>query len=169
MGYGDALNSKDDLKGRDGIDLLARMIYSEAGNQTEEGKRGCAFVAKNRKDRNETQFGGNTWEGVILKANQFAGMTTTHALKPDTTSDAWKDSLDIAQNLSGKINPIGGCLWFNTSSLYQKQSKKEGERNTINLEKVLIQRKIVSLFLIQHRNILIFVIFYSLWELINQG
>lgn len=96
-------------------------------------------------------------------------MTTSHALIPDTTSDVWKDSLDFAQNLSGKINPIGGCLWFNTSSLYQKQSKKEGERNTINLEKVLIQRKIVSLFLIQHRNILIFVIFYSLWELINQG
>lgn len=128
MGYGNALNSKDDLKGRDGIDLLARMIYSEAGNQTEEGKRGCAFVAKNRKDRNETQFGGNTWEGVILKANQFAGMTTTHALKPDTTSDAWKDSLDIAQNLSSKTNPIGGCLWFNTNSLYQKQSRTEGGR-----------------------------------------
>lgn len=126
MAYGEALNSTDDLKGRDGIDLLARMIYSEAGNQTEKGKRGCAFVAKNRKDRNEKQFGGDTWEGVILKANQFAGMTTSHALKPDTTSDAWKDSLDIAKNLSSKTNPIGGCLWFNTNSLYKKQSKTEG-------------------------------------------
>lgn len=126
------------------------MIYPEAVNQTEEEKCGCAFVTKNRKDWNGTQFGGNTGEGVILKANQFAGMTTSHALIPDTTSDVWKDSLDFAHNLFSKINPIGGCLWFNTSSLYQKQSKKEGERNTINLEKVLIPRKTVSLFLIQH-------------------
>lgn len=126
MSYGEALNSTDDLKGRDGIDLLARMIYSEAGNQTEKGKRGCAFVAKNRKDRNETQFGGNTWEGVLLKAYQFSGMTTTNVLKPDTSSDGWKDSLDIAQNLSKKTNPIGGCLWFNTNSLYSKQTKTEG-------------------------------------------
>lgn len=126
MSYGEALNSTDDLKGTDGIDLLARMIYSEAGNQTEKGKRGCAFVAKNRKDRNETQFGGNTWEGVLLKAYQFSGMTTTNALKPDTSSNGWKDSLDIAQNLSKKTNPIGGCLWFNTNSLYGKQTKTEG-------------------------------------------
>ena len=40
MAYGEPLNSTDDLKGRDGIDLLARMIYSEAGNQSEKGKRG---------------------------------------------------------------------------------------------------------------------------------
>ena len=126
MAYGEPLNSTDDLKGRDGIDLLARMIYSEVGNQSEKGKRGCAFVAKNRKDRNETQFGGNTWEGVILKANQFAGMTTSNALRPDTSSSAWADSLDIAQNLSSKTNPIGGCLWFNTNSLYRQQTKTEG-------------------------------------------
>lgn len=55
-------------------------------------------------------------------------MTTSHALIPDTTSDVWKDSLDFAQNLSSKINPIGVCLWFNTSSLYQKQSRTEGGR-----------------------------------------
>ena len=125
MSYGEAVSSKDDLKGRDGIDLLARMIYSEAGNQSEKGKRGCAYVAKNRKDRNEKQFGGNTWEGVLLKAGQFAGMSTSAALKPDTTSDGWKDSLDIAKNLSDKSNPIGSCLWFNTNSLYSKQSKTE--------------------------------------------
>lgn len=125
MAYGEALSSTADLKGRSGIDLLARMIYSEAGNQSEEGKRGCAFVAKNRKDKNTTEFGGNTWEGVILKANQFAGMTTSNALKPDTTSSAWSDSLEIAKNLSKKTNPIGSCLWFNTNSLYAKQSKTE--------------------------------------------
>ncbi len=58
MAYGDALKSTDDLKGRDSIDLLARMLYSEAGNQTEKGKRGCAYVAKNRKDKDKKEFGG---------------------------------------------------------------------------------------------------------------
>lgn len=125
MAYGEPLNSTSEYAGRDGIDLLARMIYSEAGNQTEEGKRGCAFVAKNRKDRNEKQFGYDTWEGVILKKDQFSGMSTSAALKPDTNSTGWKDSLDIAQNLSSKTNPIGGCLWFNANSTYNKQSKTE--------------------------------------------
>lgn len=119
MAYGEPLNSADDLKGRDGIDLLARMIYGEAGNQSEEGKRGCAFVAKNRKDKNSNEFGGNTWEGVLLKKSQFYGLTN-NGLKPDTASNAWKDSLDIAQNLSSKSNPIGSCLWFCTNSYYKK-------------------------------------------------
>lgn len=52
MAYGEPLNSTSDYKGRDGIDLLARMIFSEAGDQSEEGKRGCAYVSKNRKDKN---------------------------------------------------------------------------------------------------------------------
>ncbi len=125
MAYGDALKSTDDLKGRDSVDLLARMLYSEAGNQTEKGKRGCAYVAKNRKDKDKKEFGGSTWEGVLLKENQFVGMTTSNALKPDTSSTAWKDSLDIAKNLSSKTNPIGTCLWFNTNTLYGKQSKTE--------------------------------------------
>ena len=125
MTYGEPLSSADDLKGRDGVDLLARMIYGEAGNQSEQGKRGCAYVAKNRKDKNTSEFGGNTWEGVLLKKNQFTGLTSSNGLKPDTTSDAWKDSLDIAQNLSSKSNPIGSCLWFNANSTYNNQSKSE--------------------------------------------
>lgn len=66
------------------------MIYSEAGNQTKKGKRGVAFVAKNRKDKNTTEFGGDTWKGVLLKANQFVGMSTSHALKPDTIANDQK-------------------------------------------------------------------------------
>lgn len=50
MAYGDQLNSFEDYAQRTWKDLLARMIYSEAGNQSEEGKRGCAFVAQNRDD-----------------------------------------------------------------------------------------------------------------------
>lgn len=49
MSYGDPLNSTSDYEGRTGTDLLTRMIYSEAGNQTEKGKCGVAFVAKKQK------------------------------------------------------------------------------------------------------------------------
>lgn len=118
MGYGEPLNNESDLKGRDGIDLLARMIYAESANQSYEGKCGCAYVAKNRKDKNSKEFGGDTWEGVILKASQFAV-----SLKPDTSSSGWTDALDIAQNLSDKTNPIGGCLWFNTNKKYGERTR----------------------------------------------
>lgn len=135
MAYGDPLNSTSDDEGRTGTDLLTRMIYSEAGNQTEKGKRGVAFVAKNRKDKNTTEFGGNTWSGVILKVNQFAGMSTSNALKPDTSSSAWEDSLEIAKNISSKTNSIGSCLWFNTNTLYGNQSKTEGGKEYYRFQK----------------------------------
>ena len=125
MAYGDPLNSTSDLEKRSGIDLLARMLYSEAGNQTKKGKRGCAYIAKNRKEKNTTEFGGDTWKGVLLKEGQFVGMTTENALKPDVSSSEWEDSLDIAKNLSDQTNPIGSCLWFNTNTYYGKQSKTE--------------------------------------------
>lgn len=126
MAYGDALSSYSDLKNCSDTDLLARMIYAEARGETEEGKRGCAYVAKNRVDKNSSEFGGNTYSGVLLKSGQFAGMSTESALKPDTTSDAWKDSLDIAKNLSSKKNPIGTCLWFVTNTYYKNHSKTSG-------------------------------------------
>lgn len=124
MGYGEPLSSSSNLKGRDWIDLLARMIYGEAENQTEEGKRGVAFIAYNRKQKNLSEFGGNTWEGVLLKG--FDGIRSARALKPDTSSQAWKDSLDIAQNISSKTNPIGKCLWHNTKEAYNLHIRNAG-------------------------------------------
>lgn len=132
MGYGDPLNSSSELHGRNSIDLLARMIYGEAEGESEKGKRGCAFVAKNRKQRNSSEFGGSTWEGVLFKG--FSGFTSSRALKPDINSQAWKDSLNIAQNLSSKTNPIGNCLFFNTNSLYARKTRTSNgkEQYTFN-------------------------------------
>lgn len=126
MEYGEALNSKDDLKGREGVDLLARMIYAEARCESFEGKRGVAFVTKNRKGhpKKAKEFGGTTWEAVLLKPTRFS-MTGTAALKPDTSSQAWADCLDIAQNFSDKINPIGACLCFYTNSNYNNIASTE--------------------------------------------
>lgn len=119
MAYGDPLNSFSDYSQRTWKDLLARMIYSEARGESEEGKRGCAYVAQNRLDKQSTEF-GLTMKEILLKSGQFEGMGTEHALKPDTDSEAWKVSLDIAMNLSSKANPIGSCLWFNTHAVYAK-------------------------------------------------
>lgn len=51
-------------------------------------------------------------------------MTTKNALKPDTDSDAWRVSLDIAMNLSSKENPVGAYLWFNTNALYDELTRE---------------------------------------------
>lgn len=103
------------------IDNLARMIYSEARGESLEGKRGCYHVVFNRIALNLSEFGGNTVNGVLLKQYQFTGMTTVSAREPSTSTQAWKDSLNIAMN--GGANPIGSCLWFNTNALYKNRTR----------------------------------------------
>lgn len=103
----------------DSVDILARLIYSEARGESLQGKRGVAHVVANRKKKNSTEFGGGTVKGVALKKYQFSGMTTSSARCPDTAAQAWKDSLSIAGN-SG-TNPIGNCLWFNTNAKYKER------------------------------------------------
>ena len=129
MAFGDPLNSFEELYERSGPDLLARMLYSEARGESTEGKVGCAFVAKNRKDYGDDTFGGSTWQGVLLKEYQFDGMTTEAALRPDITKAAWEECLDIAldvtRNYGNYNNPIGGCLWFNANATYSNNSKVE--------------------------------------------
>jgi len=115
--YGEALSDTSKLYGRDSVDLLARMIYAEAENQSWDGKAACAHVAKNRKA--DGRFGGNTYEAVLLcrtPAVQFVGMWTTRALRPTLSSTAWNDSLAIALNMATVTNPIGNRLYFGVSA-----------------------------------------------------
>lgn len=126
--YGEPLNSSNELQGRDSVDLLARMIYAETYDESYEGKQGVAHVAKNRKAKNLAEFGGSTYEGVLLYPGAFA-MTGDMALKPNTSSQQWQDSLEIASNMSSTHNPISSCLWFNRSDYYNTRIKKS-ENNT---------------------------------------
>ena len=105
-----------EFDGLDSVDLLARMIYSEASTESSTGKKGVYWVVVNRKAKNSSEFGGNTVAGVVLHPDAFAGMLTINARCPDTSSSAWSDSLSIAQN--GGTNPIGNCLWFNGNDYY---------------------------------------------------
>ncbi|MBP3609580.1 MAG: cell wall hydrolase [Lachnospiraceae bacterium] len=125
MAYGESLSTANELIGRDGIDLLTRLIYAEALNQSESVKKGVAFVVKNRKEKNSSVFGGNTWEGVILEKNQFTKITSSYALQPDTSSEEWKTSLDIARNIADKTNPVGNCLWYAKSTYYARKVSTE--------------------------------------------
>ena len=52
--------------------------------------------------------------------------------RPDLTSQAWKDSLDIASNMSTVANPVGTCLYFVTNSLYAADTvpNNDGEMYT---------------------------------------
>lgn len=154
MAYGEPLDNKGsgdwdftEFEGRNSVDLLARMIYSESRGESEEGKRGCAFVAKNRKAKDSSEFGGDTYEGVLLKKYQFSGMTTSSARKPDLTSDAWKASLDIAKNMSKKTNPIGKCLWFRTNKSYKDNTRTKDGKEEINFSgkySEVVEKKVIG-------------------------
>ncbi len=119
--YGEALSTVQELYERSGIDLLARLVYAEAKNNSDSKKRGIAFVVENRRMENSEEFGGNTLEGVILKPTEFAKISSADALQPDTTSSEWANSLDIAVNLSGKVNPVGNCVYYTTTALYSRR------------------------------------------------
>lgn len=135
--YGEPLTNKTGLKefeGRDSVDLLARVIYSEARGEEWVGKQAVCHVVTNRKHHDKAdEFGGATYEGVILKSGQFDGMTTKSAREPDLDSQAWTDSLYIAKNNSTQYNPIGDCLWFRTNDLYADSIRISGGKEQINM------------------------------------
>lgn len=106
------LTGLTEFNGRSAIDLIARLMYSEARGETQSGKAGVHYVVLNRMSKNLTEFGGNTYEGVILKPYQFSGMTTLSAREPDLTSSAWTNCLYLANHFATEPNPIGSCLWF---------------------------------------------------------
>jgi hypothetical protein len=108
-------------------DVIARMLFSEARGESYEGKRGCAFLLRNRRAKNLSEFGGNTLKNIVLHGNgsQFAGMTTASARDPGSIGQlaAWSDCMDIAANIESISNPIGGCLWFWTNTLFNSRRR----------------------------------------------
>lgn len=115
MTWGAPLNDQaglNEFRGLDTVDQLARLIYSEARGETKTGKAGVAWTVINRVSKNLSQFGGDSYENVILYPNAFEGMTKPEARQPDTSSVAWQDSVEQALSSSRLPNPIGSCLWF---------------------------------------------------------
>lgn len=151
MAYGEPLNSTADYAGLFDLDLVTRMVYSEARGESDEGKAGCAYVVKNRRDKNLAEFGGTDWGDIVTHSGQFAGMSTDAALRPDTTSSAWTKSLEAARDVVrgfGKIaNPIGTCLWFNSNSYYQNVIKIRNNKEYYNFgagEREVVEKVIIG-------------------------
>lgn len=120
-----------EFNGLDNVELLARLIYSEARGESDTGKRGVYWVVVNRKAKNLSEFGGNTVAGVVLKDGAFEGMEKEAARCPKE-ENVWNTCYRIAQN--GGANPIRKCLWFNPNWLYNNRviKKADGEYYTFN-------------------------------------
>ncbi|MEK4277679.1 cell wall hydrolase [Paenibacillus sp. FSL R7-0026] len=150
MAMGDPLPNLPGLTEFDNIDttdLLARLIYAESSTQSKTGKAGVAWVVSNRVDKNLSEFGGNTYKGVILKTNAFEGMTSINARQPNTSSTAWTDSVEQALASSRLSNPIGKCLWFVTNTYFASKVIKSGATEYWNFgagNKKIIEKKVLG-------------------------
>ena len=91
------------------VDLLARLIYAEAGNQPMKGKIAVGNVIFNRVK--DSRFPSTLYE-VIYARNQFS-VVNTGAINRTPSQEAV-----IAAKLSIEgANVVGGALYFNRSGL----------------------------------------------------
>ncbi len=98
---GAALESGDTFYNAKDLDLIARVVQHESGNQPLAGKIGVANVILNRVKF--SQF-PNTVSGVLNQKNQFPG--ATNATPKAEAIIAAKLAMDGA-------NTVGNACWFN--------------------------------------------------------
>lgn len=90
-------------------ELLASIIYCEAGNQPYEGQVAVGAVVMNRVNSGAYP---NTIEGVIYQSGQF-GPAATGWLNQVRNSGCYTAScMQAAVDALNGVNPIGGCLYF---------------------------------------------------------
>ena len=91
------------------LDLLAAIIYHEAGNQPTEGKIAVGAVVLNRVYSGSFP---NTISEVLYQPGQF---TPASELAGTIASGVPSDCYDAANAALAGQDPTGGCLYFNTS------------------------------------------------------
>ena len=92
-------------------ELLAALIFCEAGNQPYEGQVAVGAVVMNRV--NSGQF-PDTITDVIYQSGQFTPAMTGW-LDSVLASDGYTDSaMQAAADALAGSNPIGDCLYFST-------------------------------------------------------
>ncbi|GMK37474.1 hypothetical protein PCCS19_05280 [Paenibacillus sp. CCS19] len=129
MAWGDPvadLTGLSEFNSLDVIDVLARLIYGEADNQSRIGKAAVAWIVSNRVDKNMKEFGYNSYKDVCLYPGAFDGIKLLKARQPDTSSTSWSDCLSEAVSATRSANPIGTCLWFVTNSKFSSAVIKSG-------------------------------------------
>ncbi len=108
----DAPETESSVSGDD-RELLAGIIYCEAGNQSRDGKIAVGAVVLNRVSSGSF---ANSISGVIYESGQFSpagsGWLDSVIANGAIPSDCY-EAADAA--LAGE-NPVGGALYFNTGS-----------------------------------------------------
>lgn len=93
------------------VDLLAALIYCEAGNQSMEGKIAVGQVVMNRVA--SSSF-ANTISGVIYESGQFTPAMT--GWLDSVIGSAPSDCYDAAMAALAGEGSVPGCLYFNAGS-----------------------------------------------------
>ena len=96
----------------DDLNLLAAIIYCEAGNQSREGKVAVGAVVMNRV---ASSLFPNTIYDVIYQSGQFTP-ASSGALANALANGVPDDCVEAAQAALNGENPVGGALYFNTGS-----------------------------------------------------
>lgn len=90
-------------------ELLASIIFCEAGNQSYEGQVAVGAVVMNRI--NSDRF-PDTMEDVIYQSGQFVPAMTGWLDTVRSTSGYTDSTMQAAKDAIAGSNPIGDCLFF---------------------------------------------------------
>lgn len=96
----------------DDLNLLAAIIYCEAGNQSREGKVAVGAVVLNRVA--SSSFPNNIHD-IIYQSGQFTP-ASSGALASALANGVPSACVEAAQAALNGENPVGGALYFNTGS-----------------------------------------------------
>ncbi|WP_025708588.1 cell wall hydrolase [Paenibacillus graminis] len=130
MAIGDPLTSKSQLYGRDSTDLLARTLLGETENDS-ASRVGVAWVVINRKNDKIYEFKNqNSIEEVVLAPWAFScfnegDVNLAKCLRPNTSSQIWKNCVSVAQNVASLENPIGDKLFYTQVDVFNANTKTE--------------------------------------------
>ena len=94
---------------RQNQELMASIIFCEAGNQSYEGQVAVGAVIMNRVKSGTFP---NTIEGVIYQSGQFAPVATGWLNKVRSSSGYTQTAMQAAIDALNGSNPIGNCLYF---------------------------------------------------------
>ena len=132
--------------------ILARMIFGEARNQSQEAMTGVGWVIKNRVNANKKYFGSNYHE-VILKNDgkywQFSSFIPSDPnfkilIDPlsnnaeETDKKAWFNSYDIASKIVGDLitDPTEGATFFHSTDLSQEKFTTQSVPGAIFIKRI---------------------------------
>ena len=104
------------------IDLIAKVLYLEAGNQSNEGQRAVVEVILNRVDSNHHSFPNSVYE-VIYRKGQFSTVPMIAS-----TSVREKELQNIQAVLGGaRVLPNNDYVYFATSKINGRNFIKIGD------------------------------------------